>query len=553
VTPEHSDRLEQERWQRERDGTARERAPRFETVSGIPVPPLVTPADLPGHDYLRDLGFPGQPPFTRGAHPAMYRSRLWTVRPLAGFGTPEDTNARLRYLLAQGATGLSLTFDYPTLRGYDSDQPEARADAGKGGVAVDCLDDVEALFDAIPVDRLSVSLVTCNPGMAIVLLAMYAAMARRRGLAPDCLAGTSQNDFLMETAVTTAPRALPPAGAFRLECDTIEWAVRHLPRWNPVSFVGYNLREAGATAVEELAVCLAHARAVLRELARRGLGADAAAPRLSFFFSAHRTFLEVFAKYRAARRLWAWMLAEEFGSRDARARTLRFHVQTSGVTLTAQQPLNNVVRGAYQALAAVLGGAQSLHVSGHDEAFCLPTEASARLALRTQQIVQHESGVTAAVDPLGGAYVLERLTDELETRARALVAEVEDGGGIVRVTESGWLHGRLTASAEAYRAGVEDGRLPVVGLNCFTEGDEGLPEVFAQPAAAPRQAERLRRLRATRDADACRQALDELARTLASDRNAFPAVTAAVEAGATLGEVHARFRSRYGAWTLPLA
>jgi methylmalonyl-CoA mutase N-terminal domain/subunit len=247
------------------------------------------------------------------------------------------------------------------------------------------------------------------------------------------------------------------------------------------------------------------------------------------------------------------MLAEEFGSRDARARTLRFHVQTSGVTLTAQQPLNNVVRGAYQALAAVLGGAQSLHVSGHDEAFCLPTEASARLALRTQQIVQHESGVTAAVDPLGGAYVLERLTDELETRARALVAEVEDGGGIVRVTETGWLHGRLTASAEAYRAGVEDGRLPVVGLNCFTEGDEGLPEVFAQPAAAPRQAERLRRLRATRDADACRQALDELAWTLASDRNAFPAVTAAVEAGATLGEVHARFRSRYGAWTLPLA
>ena len=530
-----------------------ERAARFETVSGIPVPRCVTPADLPGHDYLRDLGFPGEPPYTRGAHPSMYRSRPWTLRPLAGFGTPEDTNGRFRFLLSQGATGLSLTFDYPTLRGYDSDDPEARADAGKGGVAVDCLEDVDVLFDGIPVDEISVSLVTCNPGMAIVLLGMYVSMARRRGLAMDRLSGTSQNDFLMETAVTTAPQALPPAGAFRLECDAVEYAIRHLPRWNPISFVGYNLREAGATAVEELAFCLAHARAVLRELDRRGLPPHHVTPRLSFFFSAHRTFFEDIAKYRAARRLWCRMLAEEFGVTAPRALALRFHVQTSGVTLTAQQPKNNVVRAAYQALAAVLGGAQSLHVSGHDEAFCLPTEASARLALRTQQVIQHESGVTETVDPFGGAYFLESLTDEVEQRTRELVGEVEARGGMVRTTETGWLHRRLAASAEAYRAGVKDGRLPVVGVNCFTDAeDESAPEIFAQPPTAGRQAQRLRRIRATRDAARVAHALDEVGRALADDRNVFAAVTEAAEAGATLREIHARFRARYGRWTLPL-
>jgi methylmalonyl-CoA mutase, N-terminal domain len=540
------------RWLRERHGGSREREAAFETVSGTPLPLLATPADAPA-DYLRDLGFPGQPPYTRGAHPTMYRSRLSTVRPLAGFGTPEDTNRRFRYLLAEGATGLSLTFDYPTLRGYDSDDPEARADAGKGGVAVDCLEDVEVLFAGIPVDAVSVSLVTCNPSMAIVVLAMYAAMARRRSIPAERLRGTSQNDFLMETAVTTAPRALPPAGAFRLECDTIEHAVRELPHWNPVSFVGYNLREAGATAVEELAFCLVHARAVLRELARRGLAAATVAPRLSFFFSAARTFFEEVAKYRAARRLWARMLAEEFGTTDPRARQLRFHVQTSGVALTAQQPLNNVVRGAYQALAAIAGSAQSLHVSAHDEAYALPTEASARLALRTQQIIQHESGITETVDPFGGAYLVERLTDELEEGARALVGDIEGQGGVVPATESGWVHARLTASAEAYRAGVKDGRLKVIGVNCFADGDEGAAEVFVQPAAVPRQTERLRRLRAGRDAGAVARALDALAAVLAEDDNAFPAVATAVEAGATLREIHDRFRGRYGHWTLPLA
>ncbi len=542
----------QERWKAERYARSPERSEPFETVSGIPIPPLVTPADLGGLDYLRELGFPGEPPFTRGAHPTMYRGRLWTVRPLAGFGTPEDTNARFHYLLGQGATGLSLTFDYPTLRGYNSDDPEARAEAGKGGVAVDCIEDMEALFAGIPVEGVSVSLVTCNPGMAIIILAMYFAMARRRGLGLDRLAGTSQNDFLMETAVTTAPRALPPGAAFRLECDTIEYAIRHAGRWNPVSFVGYNLREAGATAVQELGFVFAHARAVLRELARRGLDADRAAPRLSFFFSAHRTFFEEIAKYRAARRIWHRMVTEEFGGRDPRALALRFHVQTSGVTLTAQQPLNNAVRSAYQALAAILGGAQSLHVSAHDEAYCLPTEASARLALRTQQIIQHESGVTGTVDPLGGSFFLEQLTREVEARTWALLGEVEAQGGIVAATESGWVHGQLTGSAEAYRTTVKDGRLKVVGVNCFTEGDEGLPEVFEQPPAAARQAERIRRVKASRDQAACAAALTALEADLAAGRNAFDAVMAAVEAGATLREVHDRFRRHFGTWSLPL-
>jgi len=540
------------RWRAERDARSPERAEPFETVSGIPVPPLVTPAGLGGFDYLAELGLPGAPPFTRGVHPTMYRGRPWTVRPLAGFGTPEDTNARFHYLLRQGATGLSLTFDYPTLRGYDSDDPEARAEAGKGGVAVDCLEDMEVLFAGIPIGEVSVSLVACNPGMAIVVLAMYFALARRRGLDLGRLAGTSQNDFLMETAVTTAPRALPPAAAFRLECDVIEYALRHAGRWNPVSFVGYNLREAGATAVEELGFAFAHARAVLRELGRRGLDAARAAPRLSFFFAAHRSFFEEVAKYRAARRLWWRIVTGEFGAQDPRAAALRFHVQTSGVTLTAQQPFNNAVRSAYQALAAVLGGAQSLHVSAHDEAWGLPTEAAARLALRTQQIIQHESGVTGSVDPLGGSFLLERLTREVEARTRALLEEVEARGGIVAATESGWIHARLAESAEAYRAGVRDGRLKVVGVNCFAEADEEAPEVFEQPSAAARQGERIRRVKASRDQAACGAALASLEADLAAGRNVFPAVMAAVEAGATLREVHDRFRRHFGAWSLPL-
>lgn len=521
------------------------------TASGIPVQPLYGPADVDALDYGRDLGLPGEPPFTRGAYPTMYRRQAWTLRPLAGYGTPEDTNDRLRYLLAQGATGLSITFDYPTLRGYDSDAPEARADAGLGGVAIDCRDDMTRLFAEIPVDRVSVSLVTCNPGMATIAMAMYVAAARAAGVAPDRLAGTCQNDFLMECAVTTAPEPLAPAASFRLSCDTVEYCLRHLPRWHPISFVGYNLEEAGATAVQELGLVFAHARAVMRELRRRGLEPDQAAPRLSFFFSASNDFFEQVAKYRAARRIWHRLMRDEFGAREPRSWALRFHVQTSGVTLTAQQPEVNVVRSAYHALAAVLGGAQSLHVSAHDEALGLPTEETITLALRTQQVLLHETNVTATIDPLGGSFYVERLTGEIEARVLAFMEEVEAQGGIVAATERGWVHAELARSAYEHQMGVSGGRLKVVGVNCFVEPDRPRP-VFVQPAAAPRQAERLRRWRETRDGEAVARALDRLAVMLRTGDNVVPAVLAAVEAGATLGEVHRRFRDTLGVWAMPL-
>jgi methylmalonyl-CoA mutase, N-terminal domain len=482
----------------------------------------------------------------------MYRGRTWTMRPLAGYGAPEDTNERLRYLLGQGATGLSITFDYPTLRGYDSDAPEARAEAGLGGVAVDCLEDMERLFAGIPIGEVSVSLVTCNPSAAIVVLAMYLALARRRGLPADALAGTSQNDFLMECAVTTAPRPLPPGACFRLACDTVEHSVRHLPRWHPVSFVGYNLEEAGATAVQELGLVFAHARAMARELLGRGLAADRFAPRLSFFFSASNDLFEQVAKYRAARRLWHRMAQEELGARDPRSWALRFHVQTSGVALTAQQPQVNIVRSAYHALAAVLGGAQSLHVSACDEALGLPTEETIRLGLRTQQVLLEETNVAATIDPLGGSYLVEHLTRSLEERVLRYLEAVERQGGIVAATERGWVHEELARSAYAHQTGVKEGRIPVVGVNRFVEGEAPPREVFRQPAAAARQALRLRAWRRTRDGAAVARALDGLTAGLGAGGNVFGAVLLAVEAGATLGEVHGRLRDGLGTWALPL-
>ena len=539
-------------WRARCFGGAPESAPARATASGIPVESLYGPDGLGGLDHARDLGFPGEAPFTRGAYGTMYRGRTWTVRPLAGYGTPEDTNERLRYLLAQGATGLNITFDYPSLRGYDSDAPEARADAGLGGVAVDCLGDMERLFDGIPLDRVSVSLVVCNPSMAIAVLAMHLAAARRRGISPEGLTGTCQNDFLMECAITTAPRPIQPRASFRLSCDSIEYAVRHLPRWNPISFVGYNLEETGATAVQELGLVFSHARAVVRELQRRGLALDAFAPRLSFFFAASNDFLEQVAKYRAARRIWARMMREEFGAQDPRSWALRFHVQTSGVSLTAQQPQVNIVRSAYHALAAVLGGAQSLHVSACDEALGLPTEETIRLGLRTQQVLLEETNVTATIDPLGGSYFVESLTGAVEERALAYVDAIERQGGVVAATESGWVHADLARSAYEHQMGVRDGRVKVVGVNCFVEPEAPPREIFAQPPAAERQSEWLRAWRLSRDGDAVKRALDRLEEGLRAGDNAFPAVLAAVEAGATLGEVHRRFREALGTWTMPL-
>ncbi|MGH7322620.1 MAG: acyl-CoA mutase large subunit family protein [Candidatus Rokuibacteriota bacterium] len=549
IDPKTAERLRATfaRWQAHHFGSDDGRT----TATGIPVKPLYGPADVAGLDYGRDVGFPGESPFTRGAYPTMYRRQAWTLRPLAGYGTPEDTNERLRYLLAQGATGLNITFDYPTLRGYDSDAPEARADAGLGGVAIDGLDDVARLFAGIPLERVSVSLVTCNPGLAAIAMPMYMAVARAAGVPLDRLAGTCQNDFLMECAVTTAPQPLAPAASFRLSCDTVEYCLRHLPRWHPISFVGYNLEEAGATTVQELGLVFAHARAVVRELQRRGIEPDQAAPRLSFFFSASNDFFEQVAKYRAARRIWHRMMREEFGAGDPRAWALRFHVQTSGVALTAQQPEVNIIRSAYHALAAVLGGAQSLHVSAYDEALGLPTEETITLALRTQQVLLHETNVTATIDPLAGSYYGERLTSDVEARVLDFLGNVEAQGDIVAATERGWVHAGLARSAYEHQMGVRDGRIKVVGVNCFVEPDRPRP-VFTQPPAVARQAERLRRWRETRDGDAVARALDRLESVLRTGHNAFPAVLEAVETGATLGEVHRRFRETLGVWAMPL-
>jgi methylmalonyl-CoA mutase N-terminal domain/subunit len=462
------------------------------------------------------------------------------MRPLAGYGTPEDTNKRLQYLHEQGATGLNITFDYPSLRGYDSDAPEARADAGLGGVAVDYLEDMQRLFAGVQLDQISVSLVTCNPGMAMIALAMYLAAAHQRGIAPERLTGTCQNDFLMECAITTGPQPLHPQASFRLACDTIEYCIRHLPRWNPISFVGYNLEESGATAIQE------------HELTQRGLEVDHFAPRLSFFFSASNDFFEQVAKYRAARRIWYNMMRQEWGATNPRSWALRFHVQTSGVSLTAQQPQVNSIRSAYHALAAVLGGAQSLHVSACDEALGLPTEETSQLALRTQQVLLNETNVTQAIDPLGGSYYVESLTNTLEARVLAFVDSVEAQGGIVTATERGWVQSELARSAYEHQMGVKDGRIKVVGVNCHVDAEATPHEIFVQPPAATRQGERLKAWRETRDTEAVQRSLASVDHALPQGINVFSRVLAAVEAGATLGEIHGRFRDRLGVWTMPL-
>ncbi|MGH2372973.1 MAG: methylmalonyl-CoA mutase family protein, partial [bacterium] len=416
------------------------------TDSGLPLKPLYRPEDVAGLDYERDLGDPGTLPYTRGVYPEMYRRRLWTIRPLAGFATAEDTNRRCRWLLAHGATGVNVTVDYSTLRGYDSIDPIAAGDAGLGGVIIDCADDAAALVDGIDIAHVSVSLVTCNPIAAMCVFPMYLAAARRRNIQWSDLGGTTQNDFLMETVITTSPTVLPPAASFRLSCDVVQFCARHVPRWHPISFAGYNYREAGATAIQEGALVLAHALAVSREMMRRDVEAHRFLPRLSFFLAAGNDFFEEIAKFRALRKIWARMVAEELGVEDGRCRQFRFHVQTSGAALTRQQPLNNVVRAAYHGMAAVLGGAQSLHLSGYDEVFGLPSEQAAELAVRTQQILALETNVAATADPLAGSYYVESLTREIEERVLDYVRRVEGLGGIVRAVESGWVHRELADS-----------------------------------------------------------------------------------------------------------
>ena len=539
-------------WSERSYGKTKERATSFQTLSGIHVDPLYTPSDIPDSDYSADLGFPGEEPYTRGVYPTMYRSRLWTMRQLAGFGIPEDTNERLKFLLAQGATGVNITFDYPTLRGYNSDDPIAEGDAGRGGVAIDSLSDMEALFSGIPVNEVSVSLVTCNPIVAVPLISMYFAAAEKRGLKPAELAGTTQNDFLMETAVTVAPEVLPPKHSFKLSCDVIEHCTQHAPKWNPISYAGYNYREAGATAIQELAFVFSHAIACIEEMIRRGWGVDVFTPRLSFFLSAHNDFFEEIAKYRAARRIWYKIMKERFKAESPRSHAFRFHVQTAGVSLTAQQPLNNISRAAYQALAAVLGGAQSLHIDGYDEALCTPTQQAALTALRTQQILQHETNVVSTVDPLGGSYYVEHLTNEIEKRVWDYVEKIDKMGGIVLATEKGWVHGELSKSAFEYHNMIESGEMKVIGVNCFTMKEEEATEIFVTPETIKKQEVKLDKLRRERDDVKVQRTLDRIREGCKRTKNVVPLVTEAVKSQTTLGEITNVFKEEFGVWKTPL-
>jgi len=531
----------------------RERLDKFTTLSGLTVSPLYSPNSNTRLDYLQDLGFPGQEPFTRGVYPTMYRGRTWTQRQLAGYGPPEETNKRYRFLLAAGAQGINGVFDYPTLRGYDSDDPEAFTDVGRGGVAVDTIEDMQTLFEGIPIDRISVSLVTCQPICNISIQSMYFANAKARGLSLHDLAGTSQNDFLMETAVSISPRVLPPQASFKLSCDGIEFCPRHARRWNPVSFAGYNYREAGCNAWQEIALVMANALTCIEEMLRRGLRIDDFAPRLSFFFSAHNDFFEEICKYRAARRLWSRLIKERFRPRNPRSKALRFHVQTAGVALTAQQPLNNIARAAYHAMSAALGGAQSVHVDGFDEALCTPTELASLTALRTQQILQLETRITHTIDPLAGSFFVEHLTEEMEKHIAQLIDEIEGRGGVVKAVEEGWVHRMISDSAYEYQQAVESGDIPVVGVNCHRMAEEPYrPEIFAVPETLAVQEAKLKRIRAERDFGRVRQALDDIRRCAERDGNLMEVIVEAVKAEVSEGEISKVLKEVYGTWNPPL-
>ncbi len=521
-----------------------ERRDAFETTSGIPVERVYTPLDAADVDYVEDVGMPGQYPFTRGIYPTMYRGRFWTMRQYAGYATAEETNRRYKYLLERGQTGLSVAFDLPTQIGYDSDHPLARPEVGKVGVAIDSLEDMRILFDGIPLDKVSTSM-TIN-ATASILLAMYIAVAKEQGVDPQVLRGTIQNDILKEYQAR-GTYIYPPKPSLRLITDIFAYCKDHLPRWNTISISGYHIREAGATAVQEVAFTLANAIAYVEAALEAGLEVDDFAPRLSFFFAAQNNLLEEVAKFRAARRLWARIMRERFGARDKRSWMLRFHTQTAGVALTAQQPQNNIVRVTIQALAAVLGGTQSLHTNSYDEALGLPTEESVRIALRTQQIIAHESGVADTVDPLAGSYFVERLTNEIEERAQAYIARIDELGGALRATELGYIQREIQEAAYRLQQEIEAKERIVVGVNEYLEAEEHVPEILrVDPAVVERQIRRLEALRAQRDAARVEEALAALAEAAAGEANVMPRILAAVEAGATLGEIADTLREVFG-------
>jgi methylmalonyl-CoA mutase N-terminal domain/subunit len=521
-----------------------ERKPAFETSSGIEVKRVFSPADTDGDAYLENAGLPGEYPFTRGVQPTMYRGRFWTMRQYAGFGTAEQTNERYKYLLDHGQTGLSVAFDLPTQIGYDSDHSLAEGEVGKVGVAIDTLRDVEILFDGIPLDKVSTSM-TIN-STAAVLLSMYMAVAEQQGVARDKLRGTIQNDLLKEY-VARGTYIFPPGPSLKIITDIIAYCKESVPAWNTISISGYHIREAGSTAVQEVAFTLANAVAYVQAAVDKGLDVDEFAGRLSFFFNCHNELLEEVAKFRAARRLWARIMKDRFGAKDPRSMMLRFHTQTAGCSLTAQQPDNNVVRVTIQALAAVLGGTQSLHTNSRDEALCLPTEDSVRIALRTQQVIAHESGVADTADPLGGSYCVENLTDEIEQKAQEYLDKIDDMGGVVKAIEAGYVQQEISDSAFDYQRAVESGDQVVVGVNRF-QVEEKMPENLLRVdlAVEAYQKEKIARVKAERDDEAVRGALDALRRAATDGSNVMPPVFAAVKGYATLGEISDVLRDVFG-------
>jgi methylmalonyl-CoA mutase N-terminal domain/subunit len=519
------------------------------TDSGIPIKVVYGPEDIAGFDPEQALGEPGRDPFTRGIYPTMYRSRAWTMRQYAGFGSATETNARFRYLLDRGQTGLSVAFDLPTQMGYDSDHPMAAAEAGRVGVAIDSLADMRRLLEGIPLGKVSTSM-TINAPAAILLL-LYQLVGEEQGTDPAELTGTVQNDVLKEY-IARGTYIYPPRASLRITTDLFAYCARHLPRFNTISISGYHMAEAGATAVQEVAFTLSDAIAYVQAALDAGLEVDAFAPRLSFFFVARTTLFEEVAKFRAARRVWADIMASRFGARDPRSRMLRFHTQTAGVQLTAQQPLNNVVRVAYQALAAALGGTQSLHTNAYDEALALPSESAARLALRSQQVLANETGVADTVDPLAGSYFIERLTDEIDGRARELIAEVDRLGGAVAAIERGFQKEQIERSAYQELQAVESGGKVVVGVNRYTEGEEEpVSLLHLDPTIAEAQAKSLAEVRAQRDARAVLAALDDLRDAAAGQDNLLVPMREALRRMATVGEVSDVLREVFGVYRPP--
>lgn len=535
---------------------AGQREERFETLSGIKVKTVYDPLDIEHLDFVKDIGYPGEYPFTRGVYPNMYRGRLWTMRQFSGFGTAEDTNRRWKMLLEEGETGLSTAFDFPTLMGVDSDDPLADGEVGKVGVAIDTLKDFEILFDGIPLDKVSTSF-TINPPAGIIL-AMYVAIAEKQGVSKEKIRGTIQNDMLKEFHAQNT-LVLPPEPSLKVVVDIFEWGAEHVPKFNLISISGYHIREAGSTAVQELAFTIADGMAYVEAAMERGIDIDKLAPQLSFFFNSHNDFFEEIAKFRAARRMWAKIMRDEYGAKDPRSWWLKFHTQTAGCSLTAQQPLNNVVRTTIQAMAAVLGGTQSLHTNSFDEAWALPSDEAVRVALRTQQIIAYESGIPNVVDPLAGSYYVEWLTDKMEKLAWKYIEDIRKMGdgsmlrGVLKGIENGFFVREISDAAARYQREIEEGKRIVVGVNKFTIEEElKIPILKVDSEVQRRQIERLMKVKAERDNEAVKEALEWLRSAAENDENVMPPIMEAVKSYATIGEIMGVLKEVYGTYKKPI-